>query len=80
MKEYQNLYREFIKDYIEKHSKYKLNDKVNILIYQSVSRHYVVSEINVGKNGEFIYSVTSPRSDSTFPKGFYEDELSLYEE
>lgn len=80
MKEYQKLYKNFLSEYIEKNSKYKLKDRVNILIYAGLPRHYVISDINVGKNGEFIYSVTSPRSDSTFPKGFSEEELSLYEE
>lgn len=78
MKHHQVLYIEFIKKYIEQHSKYKLNDRVNVLTYKISHKDYLISGIDIDENGEFIYRVTSPRSDSTFPKGFTEDELSPF--
>jgi len=74
MKTYQEIYREFLKDYITKHSPFRVNDTVVIRGFQS-NQEFIVSTIEVDSDGEFYYKVTSPRSFSTIPRLFRHDAI-----
>lgn len=66
MGQYQDSYKNFVKDYIKNHSPFQLNDLVLVKSFNS-NQEFVVTKIVIDDEGEFNYQATSPRSHSTLP-------------
>jgi len=75
--EHKEEFRQFIKQFIEKHSPFKLKQMVTVNFY-SVNRPYEVTKISVSEDGDIMYQITSPRSHETIPKIFKMSELQPY--
>ena len=73
--EHKQEYRNFIINYLEKHSPFKMNDMVKIKTYNNHDRSYQVTKIMVTDDGEIYYNVTSPRSHATIPNNFKMNDL-----
>lgn len=77
--EYKEEFKQFIKNYLDKYSPFKMGDLVTVNIFAS-RRPYEITRISVTENGEIIYYVTSPRSFETLPNRFKMNELTKYDE
>lgn len=70
MENYQLEYKNFMNDFINKYSPFKINDLVKVKVYNS-NRPYKVTEIKIDESsGEFKYYLQSPRSFASIPTPF----------
>lgn len=75
MKNHKEIYREFVSKMISEHSPLKINDNVEIVMFRSDNRPYLISDVTIRQDGEFLYRLSSPRTDSTLPIEYTYDQL-----
>jgi hypothetical protein len=74
MERYQDTYKNFIKEYTETHSPFRLNDLVLVKSFGS-HQEFAITKIVIDSEGDFNYQATSPRSHSTLPMLFKKENL-----
>lgn len=78
MENYQSEYKNFIKDYLNKYSPFKLNEMVIVKVYNT-NRPYEVTEIKIDEStGDFKYYLQSPRSFASIPTPFKMTDLEKF--
>lgn len=76
----QEEFLNFISQYIDKYSPFKVNQQVLVKNFNTSNRPYLITKINVSPEGELFYVLISPRSFSTLPNKFKINELDLFAE
>lgn len=74
----QEEYKEFINQFIERHSPFEINQLVLVKSFNTVNRPYTISKISLNQDGELFYTLISPRSYSTLPNKFKINDLELF--
>lgn len=78
MNDYKNIYSDFLKDYIDDNSPFKINDIVSVVAFHSTNK-YQITKIVVDSNGEFNYELTSPQSHDTLPVFYNPSAIKKFE-